>query len=70
MYMKKKEGSMKDKELKRCPFCGNKDVYIDSKGIFGIFYHKIKCFCGRETCYSEDRNRLIKAWNTRKEERG
>ena len=63
--------------LKPCPFCGSKAHIVTYQGVEHIVY--IKCdgckvlmghprivtSCLRGKLYFEDRNELIKAWNSR-----
>ncbi len=54
-------------ELKPCPFCGNKDVTMGSRGnSLGIDIY-IRCECGAkiQICEEYGEEELIKRWNSR-----
>lgn len=54
------------KKLLSCPFCGNEDVRMGSRGYpLGIDVY-IKCNCGAEVQICEEyEEELIKRWNQR-----
>lgn len=54
-------------ELKKCPFCGNEDVTMGSRGnLLGIDIY-IRCACGAkiQICEENGEEELIKRWNRR-----
>jgi len=57
------------KELKPCPFCGNKDLHLFSPTPFGtpaVWWASISCNCGIELSIStKDENEIIDKWNER-----
>lgn len=63
-------------ELKPCPFCGNKNVYIcvDSaeyslgltdRANFGVICSKTSYGCGASSGWYDTEDRAIEAWNRR-----
>lgn len=55
-------------ELKRCPFCGVRDLSIIKKQV-GITSYAIKCEpCGISTTYYDNLSNAIEAWNQRAED--
>lgn len=64
---------IKNKELKPCPFCGNKNIVVlDAHSGNQVFYY-VYCGllnngCGVQTLSFLSEKEAIKAWNTRKEQ--
>ena len=59
----------KDIELKPCPFCGSKSVWVADNILDYLFIgYNVHCNgCGAETRYTKDRDKAIERWNRRAE---
>ena len=71
----KRETMKTNKELKACPFCGDKDVQV-MEWNDDVFSHSIYCtsvFCIGNACQEQPHKTLkeaIEAWNQRQEPQG
>ena len=54
-------------ELKPCPWCGRKDVYVswDYDPIFGTKTFSVDCKCGISGPLRGEKEQAISAWNKR-----
>ena len=58
---------MNELDLKRCPFCGSSEIYIDEFELIpGVFEYSAVCTdCKVSTAYVMTKKQAIKDWNKR-----